>query len=176
MKYTRHTKLYLAKDSKNVEIIFRTLTITELSVIDHIKDKVMKAEMAYELGYISGNEPNFFAKYQIGQDIISSSVFPVQNEMILSLTLDDLKSSLNDDFVINVVTSILGIIPNTSIEYLFNLTYLDLLELGLLCEKMTNKKLFNISTGAKSVLDKNKPFFKDDGKTLQEKMKEMSDF
>jgi Mor family transcriptional regulator len=75
--------------------------------------------------------------------------------------------------------NILDIIPNTSIEYLFNLTYLDLFELGALCEKITNKKLFTIDS--RSVLPKaektdGKTFFPDDGKSLQEKMKEMREF
>lgn len=180
MKYTRQTKLFRATDDKNIEVIYKTLSISELYFLDKIRNPLLKAEMAYDLGYISGNEPNFFAKHQIGLSIIHASSLEVNDDMLLGMTIDEFRSSTRNDNMMIIIMNILEIIPNTTIDYLFNLTYLDLLELGALCERMTNKKLFTIDT--KSVLAKTekvgdgKSFFQDDGKTLQDKMKEMKEF
>lgn len=178
MKITRNTKLYRASDGKAVEIVYRTLTITELKTIESIKNQFYKAEFAYELGYISGNEPNFLAKYQIGLDIIEASTFELNNETLFSLTIDDFRSSVKEDLAFNLISHVVNVFPGTSLEYLLNITYTDLMEIAAFCEKITNKKIFNMNSS--SVLSEKKQngkvFFEDDGKTLQEKMKEISDF
>lgn len=180
MKLTKNTKLYSSTNGKTVNVTYRTLNVTELSIIERIKNPYLRSEMAYELGYISGNEPNFLAKHQIGLDIIESSNLEMNDETLLGLTIDDFRSSVKNDFVFNIITNIISVLPSTSIEYLLNLTYLDLLELGALCEKITNKKIFNVSqslTKTNEVVKDGKKFFDDnDGKSMQEKMKELSNF
>jgi hypothetical protein len=54
----------------------------------------------------------------------------------------------------------------------------DLLELGVLCENVTNKKIFNVGMAPKAKLKNTngKTFFEDDNKSIQEKMKEMGSF
>ena len=182
MTLTRNTKLYKSSDGKDVEIIYRTLNVTEISVLDNINHPYTKAETAYELGYISGNEPNFFSKHQIGLDIIKSSTIELNNATLLGLTVDDFRASVKDDQILTLSLAITNTM-NISFEYLQTLTYLDLIELGALCESITNKKIFTVGGGSssqplsnKTVNDDGSQFFQDDGKSLQDKMKEMQDF
>ena len=180
MKFTRNTKLYTATDGKQVSIVYRTLTITELSVIEKIHNSFYRSEIAYDLAYISGNEPHFLAKYQIGQDIIEASMLEVNDETLFGLTVDDFRISVKNDLAFNLIPSIISILPGTTVEYLLNITYLDLIELGALCEKMSNKKIFNTTntiTKAQEQQKDGKLFFDDnDGRSLQEKMKDLSNF
>jgi len=180
MKFTRNTKLYNSTDGKEVSIVYRTLTISEISVIDRIKNAYYRAEMAYELGYISGNEPHFLAKYQIGQDILEASSLEVNDETLFALTVDDFRASIKGDLAFNLIPSIINVLPGTTVEYLLNITYLDLIELGALCEKMANKKIFNTTNTISKAHEQQKDgklFFDDnDGRSLQEKMKDLSNF
>ena len=178
MKLTRNTKLYKSSDGTNVEITFRTLNVTELSVIESINSQYHKKDTAYNLGYISGDEPNFFVKQQIGQDIIEASTLELQDETLLELTIDDFRNSVKNDFIFGLIQSIVAVIPSTSIEYLLSLTLKDLIELTVLCENLTNKKIFSgPSTSSNSVQIKDDhAFFEDDGKSLQEKMKDLGNF
>jgi len=180
MKLTRNTKLYTASDGKQVSVIYRTLTVSEIAVIDKIKNSYYKAEIAYDLAYISGNEPNFLAKYQIGMDIIESSLLEINDETLFTLTVDDFRSSVKNDLAFNLIPSIINVLPGTSIEYLLNITYLDLIELGALCEKITNKKIFSTNNSISKPSETKKDgklFFDDnDGRSLQEKMKDLSNF
>jgi len=178
MKFTRNTKLYKASDGKSVNVVYRTLTVTELKVLENVTNQFNKCELAYDIAYISGNEPNFFAKHQIGKDIIDASMVELNNDTLFELIIEDFRASTKNDLVISIILSIVELFPATSIEYLFNLTIKDLLELGVLCENVTNKKLFNVGNVQKTKLKNNngKAFFDDDGKSLQDKMKEMRDF
>ena len=180
MKLTRNTKLYIANDGKQVSVVYRTLTISEIAVLEKIHNSVYKAETAYDIAYISGNEPNFLAKYQIGQDIIEASVLEINDETLFALTVDDFRDTVKNDLAFNLIPSIITVLPGTTIEYLLNLTYLDLIELGALCEKMSNKKIFNTTTALSKPVDTKKDgklFFDDnDGRSLQEKMKDLSNF
>lgn len=178
MKFTRHTKLYKATDGKSVNVVYRTLTVVELKVLENIKTQFTKYEMAYDLGYISGNEPNFFAKFQIGKDILDSSMLEISDDNLFELIVEDFRQEIGSDLILSLITNIIDVFPNTSLEYLFNLTIKDLIELGVLCERVTNKKVFNVGNTPKARLQKNneQTFFDDDNKSLQEKMKELGSF
>jgi hypothetical protein len=180
MKLTRNTKLYKATDRKNSNVVYKTLTVTELAVIDRVKNPLLRAELAYDLGYISGDCSNFFSKYQIGMQIIQNSTTVVSDDVLFELTIDEMRNSVKSDFVLSILTQIVSTFPGTSIEYLFSLNTTDLIELGALCEVVTNKKIFNVGNKPKpqnTVADSNgNNFFSNDGKSLQEQMKELNGF
>jgi len=180
MKLTRNTKLYTAKDGKQVSVVYRTLTISEISVIEKIKNPVHKAEIAYDIAYISGDEPNFLAKYQIGIDIIDASLLEINDETLFALTVDEFRDSVKQDLALSLIPSIIAVLPGTSIDFLLNSTYLDLIELAAFCEKISNKKIFNTTTALSKPLETKKDgklFFDDnDSRSLQEKMKDLSNF
>jgi len=175
MNLTRNTKLCKATNEDGVEIIFRSLTITELKVLDNIVSQFHKAEIAFELGYISGGKPNFFLQQEIGRDIITASSLEINDETLFALTVDDMRASIDNDMIFNLIQHIISILPSTTIEYLLNLTYLDIIELAALCEKMSNKKIFTNTQSAS--IKREDGFLSDDsGKSLQDKMKEMEKF
>jgi len=174
MNLTRNTKLCKATDGADMEILFRSLTITELHVIEKLNSQFHKAEIAFELGYISGGKPNYLVQQEIGRDIIAASSVEINNETLFSLTVDEFRASIEDDMTLTLIQHIMNILPGTSIEYLLSLTHLDIIELAAMCEKISNKKIFN--NAPKTEIQQEKGFFEDDGKSLQDKMKEMDKF
>jgi len=179
MKLTRNTKLCKSTGGENIEVIFRSLTITEMHVIDKINSSFHKAEIAFELGYISGGKPNFLVQQEIGRDVIMISTVEMNNETLFSLTVDEYRSSIDNDMMLTLIQHVLNILPGTSIEYLFSLTHLDIIELAAMCEKISNKKIFNNgqSQSQSHEIKQEEGFFaEDDGKSLQDKMKEMEKF
>ena len=179
MQFTKKTKLYESK-AENVRVIFRTLTVTEISVINSIKSDFHKKETAFQLGYVSGEIPNFSIQQQIGADIMEASTLEISNTDYFELTVDQLREEVNTDNTYDLISTILSVMPQTSIEYLVNLTYVDLMELVVLCEKMTNKKIFTVGKKTQNdsgvqIKDEH-TFFEEDGMSLQEKMKEQKGF
>ena len=182
MNITRNTKLFKASSDAGNEVIFRTLNVNELALLDSIKSVYHKHEMAYKIAVEKPNDNmNFFEVQQVGRDIVSASMLTLSNPDMLELTVDEFRGGIEDDPILTLITHIIGTLPNTSIEYLLNQTYEDLIELAVLCEKISNKKIFNsgsLKTQPKQDIEikEDKSFFKDDGKSLQDKMKEMADF
>ena len=182
MKLTRNTKLYKASDgTSDVEVICRSLTMIELKVIDNMKSHFHKCETAFQLSHVSGDTPNFFAQQQIGNDILQNSNIQFYNQELFELTVEEMRHTVKEDNTLDLITHITQNFPGTSLDYLFNLTFVDLVELGALCEKITNKKIFTISGSNASNININEntgaaQFDEDDGKSMQDKMKELANF
>ncbi len=176
MKITRQTKLYKSQTDTDVFVTFRTLNISELKVIDSIKSQFHKAEIAFELGYISGDNPNYLIKEQIGRDIIEASSIAMDDEVLFELIVEDFRTAVNNDMMFDLCARILEAIPSTTIEYLMSCTFNDLIELVAFVEKLTNKKIFKFEKKQDINIKDEKAFFQEDGKTLQDKMKEMDKF
>lgn len=182
MNITRNTKIYKATSEKGNEVLFRTLSVTELTLVDRIESIFHKNEMAYEIAAIEKNRNlNYFEIQQIGKDVINASMMLMGNDDLFELTIDELRASVKTDPILTIISNIIGVIPNVSLEYLLTLTYEDLLELGVFCEELTNKKIFKQKTATTRPtqdveIKENKSFFKEDGKSLQDKMKELGDF
>jgi len=178
MNLTRQTKLYKSTfDDK--EVIYRTLNITEINVINNISNTYYKYDVAYDLAVINkDDEINYLIKQQIGKDIIESSALSLSDDMILSLTVDGFRESVKNDFTLTLIPQIMNVL-NVNLEYLLSLTIDDLIELTALCEIMTNKKIFKDIDMPKedvAIKNDNPQFFPEDGKSLQDKMKELEGF
>jgi len=185
MNLTRNTKLFRAYSESGKTAIYKTLSISELSVIEKIESIYHKNEFAYQIGKVSGDDMNFFEEQQIGKQIINSSLILFENQNLFELTIDEFRETLDNDAVFTLISNIIGIMPNVSIEYLLSLTYEDIIELTVFCEKISNKVIFNTTASTAptqrlnptpEIVEEGKTFFQDDGKSLQEKMKESEKF
>lgn len=141
---TRNTKLYKAKIDGTQIVLFRTLTVRELSFINGIKNPGIKNEMAAKIAITEGYSENihFTALNQIGIDVINKSTDCIHDQELLSITVDSLRMIVQDDMALNLIKNIMAVIPNITFEYLMEQTYEDLLELLCLCELITGKKMF----------------------------------
>ena len=176
--FTRNTKLYTAKYNDEI-VVYKTLTLLQLKIIDNVNNQLSKAEIAFDLAYVSGPIPDFLIKEQIGKDAIEISSLVMSNPQLLELTVEDVRVSIKSDLIFDMMITILNIIPNTTIEYLFNLTFNDLIELTVLAENQTNKKLFKFDNKVKQEETQigDPSFFNEDaGNSMQDKMKELGDF
>jgi len=174
MNLTRQMKFYRST-AKNTEVIWKTLSITQLKIIDSIKSPYMKAEMAFEFGKVSGDTPNFLILEQIGLEILNISSIYTTNEQLMEFKVDELRKDIGKDMVIDIIQIIMGAMPSVSFEYLTTLTYNDLLELGVIVERITQKQVFNFDEEEATSLDiqgEHNYFKEDAGKSLQDKMKE----
>ena len=184
MNLTRNTKLFRAHSESGKTAIYRTLNVSELSVIEKIESIYHKNEFAYQLAKISGDDMNFFEEQQVGKQIINSSLVLFDNQNLFELTIDEFRETLDSDAIFTLISNIIGILPSISVEYLLSLTYEDIIELTVFCEKISNKIIFNTNTQQRTqhlnptpeVINDGKTFFEDDGKSLQEKMKESEKF
>jgi len=179
MNLTRNTKMYKSSNSEgNVDVMCRSLTLLELNVIGKMTSHFHKCEFAFQLAYISGTKPNFFAQQQIGNDVIVDSNIEFNNMELFELTVEEMRHAVKDDNTLNLIHHISNSFPGTSLEYLLNLTFLDLIELGALCENITNKKIFTTTNSSANNIKINEgtKTFEEDGKSLQEKMKDLAKF
>ena len=179
MNLTRNTKLYKATSENGNEVIYRNLTVNELKSLDNIISVFYKNKLAFDIASIDVTvELNYFEIQQIGKDIINNSLRLFSNPSLFELTIDEFRATIDDDPILSLIATIINVLPNTSIQFLLTQTYDDLIELGVLCEKLSNKKIFNVNNSASKSngpleIKNNRIYFKEDGKSLQDKMKEM---
>lgn len=193
---TRNTKLYKSQIGDST-IVYRTLTALEISILNNITNPVKRSEMAAKMAVVEGNieDVHYSALQQIGDQAITNSMLVFSDNELFEMTVKEFRGSVSNDPVMNMIKSIISVLPSTSIEYLLNLNYKDLIELLCLCETLTNKKMFNIEGDAGPVVRTGNPGqkvatghgvatvgndgkleFADDGKSLAEKIKENQKF
>lgn len=182
---TRHTKLYKATfidptTKEEIEIKFRTLTILELAYLRNISNNLHKSEEAGRCSIIDPPKNlHFSVLQQIGDTAITKSEAIMNDPDLLTLTIDNLRTSVRKDNLLNLIIRVLEVLPSISIEYLLSLTYKDFLEIVCLCEILSNKVILNVQNSKDSPPVEEvggKQFFADDGKSLKDKIKENQKF
>lgn len=177
---TRNTKLYRSKikdkNGKEIEIIYRDLTVNELSFINNIKSEDKKREYACKFALEGNYNLQWPAIIQVGEIIILKSRSVSEDRDLFELTVKDFRESIPQDSVLSLIGHICRVFPGTSVTDLLNLTYKDLIELVCLCEIATNKKIFDVQSIIGNVKRNGKTEFPDDGKSLKEKMDELKKF
>lgn len=170
---TRNTKLYKV-DGFGEELVYRTLTVEELVFLDGISNEYHKYENAVKLALVEGNiyELKFTVISEIGRDIIRNSRSVMVNDELFKVTVQEFRMKSKEDPCMNMILSILNIVPGMTYEFLINQTYTDLIELMCLAERISNKKLMNISNTTQQ--PEGPAYLPDDdsGKSLQDKIKE----
>lgn len=170
---TRNTQLYKI-NYKDQEVLYRDLTVLELSYLKNISNIALREEIAAKTAIIN-TDPNTIdwqILNQIGKDILIRSTNIVDNATLFELTVKEFRDNVQNDPTLLAISNITSILKNESVLELLNLTHKDLIELVCFCETRTNKKIFNVGKG---------PIVKGthlarDGKSLKEKMEELNKF
>jgi len=168
---TRNTKTYKTK-IKDQEIHYRTLNVTELHVINNMNNDFYKNETAAKISLLDEYDIEYAALQSIGKDVLLRSQIILYDSDLYKLTVDNFRNAIKQDETMILITKILQGIPGVSIEFLYSQTFTDLLELGCICEHLTNKSFFKFSQTMEIEQKNGTTFFKDDGKSLQEKIRE----
>jgi len=168
---TRNTKLYKVT-IKGKDVYYKTLTIKELSIIDNINREFYKNEVAAKFALVDDVELDFPMLQQIGKDAIEKSNIVLYDEELYKITVENFRKAVNDDQFMIIIMKVLQVMPNLSIEYLFNQTTSDLIEIGCICEQLSNKRFFNFSYNTSTDDVEGHTYFQESGKTLKEKIEE----
>lgn len=171
---TRNTKLYkIVVNGKT--IIFRTLTCNEITFLNNISNVAVRYEQAAKLAITEGYDPSihFMAMHQIGEQALDFSSSMVNDDELFNLTVEEYRMKVKDDSTLNMILTIMDVIPSMTFEYLLNLTFNDLIEYTCLIERITKKRIFN-DNSKKEQPQQKQAFFDDPdaGKSLAEKIKE----
>ena len=136
--------------SPNGDIIFRDLTVLELTFLNNIKNNSLKLEMAGKAAVYEQDpsEISFALLMQIGSEAIENSVRCIDDDTTFELEVKEKRSMVERDSSLNAIKIINSVFPGQSITDLLNLTHKDLIELVCLCESIAGKPLFNVD-GAK---------------------------
>ena len=179
---TRNTELRkFVVDGK--EVIYRTLTINEIKFLNNIESDIHRYENAYRLAIYECNfETSYQQKYSIGKDIIHNSQVIAFDQNTMDMAISQFRTHLNNDHSFALMLRILENLPNISILELLNLTYKDIVELTVMAELVSGKQFLSVGGKDNPVDDAPVPegyeridgklYFKEDGKSLQEKIQE----
>lgn len=154
---TRNTKLHKAKNVKlknggNTDVLFRTLTVIELSFLNNIKKETDRTEYAARISItnINPSEIEWPTRMSIGKSAIDKSTKVIRDNELFEITVKEFRNSVDNDPVMGAISRIKEVFPGSSIIDLLNLTHEDLIELVCLCEQITGKPIYKISGGLKN--------------------------
>jgi len=176
-KMTPNTTLHKIKyNDKN--IIYRDLTVLELSYFQNIKNEVMKKEFVARTCIIdptNTDEIPWPILQQVGHNSIEQSIRWVSDKQLFEILVKKYRNGLSEgDSPLAMIKKIIEVFPGQSITELLNLTWKDLIELVCLAEEISGKFIFNISgnprakrKGAKLATASDDSF---DQSSLQQKM------
>lgn len=147
---TRNTKLHVFT-SKGKKILFRDLTVEELAFLKGIKSDANRCEIAGKLALYNSEDKNigWAVLMQIGQNAIDKSESLLDHQITFEMTLRELRESVDKDVVLVAIGSILKVLPGQSITDLLKLTMKDLLEIVVICEKITGSVLIDTNVTSK---------------------------
>lgn len=178
---TKNTKLrkITYNDQK---IVYKDLTALEIATIDNIKNESIKYETAAKLSIVEPTDTidiPIGILIQIGRNSYKNSVVPLGDQELFEITVAEFRERLRDEgsSPVPLIAEILKVLPGQSFTDLMKLTYLDLLELVCVCERIKGEQILTVKKGLpnkkgfKLVNTKDLP---DDGKSLQQKMADLN--
>lgn len=160
-------------------IIFRDLTVLELSYLGNVKNEVMRNDMAAKVCIIDPTDLANIAwpiLQKVGQSAIDhSSKWVADSQLFEILVKESRKEVLEGSGPLTMIRRIVEVFPGQSITELLKMTWKDLVALACLAEQISGKKIFNVAGGPTphrkgSSLANNRAFEEDGGQSLQEKM------
>lgn len=172
---TRNTKFYKVKSPDIGDVYYRDLNITELTVLDNIKNPIVRNEMAanFAINNFDPQEVPFEIKVQIGEDAIFRSSRPGIDPAILDITISDMRSRIQEgDPVIAWISHIVKYFPGTSIADLFKMNLKDIIELVVLAEEFSGEKIFGQRKRSMNFV--NPSDLPDGGKALRNQIRDLN--
>jgi len=178
---TKNTTFYRIKN-KDKEIIYKDLSVLDLSYLENIKSDVMRNELAAKASIVSPTnleEIPWPILQQIGRNVIENSVKYISDKQLFEILVKEYRDSLTEGgSPLSMIRYIMLAFPGQSVTELLKLTWKDLVELVCLSEEVLGKKIFNVGGSAptpkKGSRLANFKYFDEDGKSLQDKMSELN--
>lgn len=173
---TRKTSLYKIKVNKQT-IIYRDLSVLEVSYLSNIKKEIIRKEMAAKIAIIEPTDLENISwpiLQRVGANALDNSTKWVTDKQLFEILVKEYREGLQDGTSpLSMIRHILQVFPGQSITELLKLTWKDLVEIVCLAELTIGKKIFDVSglvtqRKGSSLLQPNA--FEDDGESLQEKM------
>lgn len=173
---TRKTSLYRIKSGKQT-IVYRDLTVLEISYLANIKNELTKREMAAKVSIVEPTDVSDIPwpiLQKIGENCVTNSVKWIQDKQLFEILVKECREEIKEgSSPLAMIRQILQVFPGQSITELLKLTWRDLVEIACMAELALGKKIFDV--GGLPVQRKGSSLmqagaFEDDGKSLQEKM------
>jgi hypothetical protein len=173
---TRKTSLYKIKSDKKT-IVYRDLTVLEISYLSNIKNDLTRKEMAAKIAIIEpldSSDIPWPILQKIGDNTLSNSVKWIQDKQLFEILVKECREDIKEGTSpLAMIRQILQVFPGQSITELLKLTWRDLVEIACMAEITLGKKIFDV--GGLPVQRKGSSLmqasaFEDDGQSLQEKM------
>jgi hypothetical protein len=143
---TRNTKLYKATiqfNNKDTVIEFRTLTVSELGFLNGINSIIRKNEIAGRLAFTYPDiDLPWGTLCTIGERAISRSMYLLEDDDILEVTIKDIRQKLETDPIMGFIIAILRKMPSLSLSELLEMTPTDIIELACVVENITGTSIF----------------------------------
>lgn len=180
---TKNTKLHKIKHAGKA-IIYRDLVAEEVCFLHNIKNETIRFEFAAKLAIqepTDTKEIPWPILLQIGSNTLNNSSRVLRSKDLFEITVKEFRQNLEREDLgpMPLIGEILKALPGQSITDLLKLTYVDLIEIACLCEKIRGIQILNVGKvfgkkkGVKLVDPKSLP---DDGKSLRRKMEELNAF
>jgi len=178
---TKNTTFYRIKQ-QDKEIIYKDLSVLELSYLENIKNDITRNEFAAKACIVSPDNLSSVPwpiLQQVGRNAIENSVKYISDKQLFEISVKEYRNTLSDkNSSLSMIKHIMLAFPGQSITDLLKLTWKDLIELVCLSEEVLGKRIFNIAGGPQAPIKKgtrlvNPQYFRDDGKSLQDKMNEL---
>jgi len=180
---TRNTRLFRIKFSTGA-VTARSLTVEEVAYLDRLANYAKKCELAATMSIMDSTINNYRLEiFKIGEAVLENSVSIIHDPELFELTVQEFRNKVNNDTVSKMMLELMSKVPGTTFDFLLSRTHEDLMELMCMCEVITGKKSFNFSKSDNNTAkfpenfktitrDDGRTYFEDDGKSIQEKMKE----
>ena len=174
---TRKTSLYQIKVNKQ-PIVYRDLTVLEISYLSNIKNDLVKKEMAAKVAIVDPTDLSNISwpiLQKVGSNALENSTKWITDKQLFEILVKGYREEIKEgSSPLAMIRQILQIFPGQSITELLKLTWKDLVEILCMAEISVGKKIFDVS-GIPSAPRKGSSLvqsnaFEDDGKSLQEKM------
>ena len=144
---TLNTILHKITYDKKI-VIYRDLSVVELSYFMNIKNDVMRKEMAAKKSIIDPVNAELVPwpiLQQIGNSTLEQSQKWISDKQMFEIMVKQAREQIAEgDTPLAMIKKIVEVFPGQSITDLLNLTWKDLVELVCLAEDISGKKIFNV--------------------------------
>lgn len=163
----------------DITIVFRDLTVLELSYLGNVKNEVMRFDMAAKVCIVEPSDLENIAwpiLQKVGSSAIDHSTKWVADSQLFEVLVKESRKELSEGAgPLVMIRKIMEVFPGQSITELLKMTWKDLVSLSCLAEQASGKKIFSVAGGPtiqrkSSRLVNQQAFDEDNGQSLQEKM------
>jgi hypothetical protein len=166
-------------DGKKTEILYRDLNLQELGFLRNIKNYAVQAELAAQVSITNFNPKDipWPIRQKIGGEVLTKSLDCVTDLELKDITISEFRANdIETDPFLPDIVMILKHFPGQSLTELLKLTHRDIIELVVICEKISSTKIYGSGapSSSKSHHLVNPKDLPDGGKSLQREIEKLN--